>query len=126
MTGGSLAPVEWAGPAAMVGTSPVRPHTLSADEVPRAAPPPGLVDHVRRAVARRLPEFGSGEVRVDTAPIDAAGRGAAHGGETGSPSRRRVVTLTKSVANGAGTTSASVVRVTVDNRGTIRRVAVSR
>lgn len=126
MTGSLLAPVEWAGPAAMVGTSPVRPHTLAADTAARSEPPPGLVDHVRQAVARRLPEFGSGEVRVEAAPVEAVARAAAHGGRPASAGRRLVVTLTKALPTGAGSTCSSVVRVTVDSRGTIRRVAVSR
>jgi hypothetical protein len=130
MAGSLLAPVGWAGPAAMVGTSPVRPHfsaqASAADDLPRSEPPPGLVEHVRQAVARRLPEFGSGEVRVDAGPVAGSARAAAHGSLPAASGRRLVVTLTKALPTGAGSTCSSVVRVTVDSRGTIRRVAVSR
>jgi hypothetical protein len=124
---GRAGPVEWAGPAAMVGTSPVRPQFSSAKAAsPGGGPAPaGLVDAVRLAVARRLPDFGSGDVQVATSPLDRGRPGVAHDPSCEGP-RRMVVTLTKSIPTAAGPARPAVVRVTVDANGAIRRLAVSR
>jgi hypothetical protein len=122
-------PVEGTGPVDMVGTPPVRSHALpltAPDVAPMAAPSAGLVDHVRRTVAHRLPEFGGDDVRVAAATLPAPPRALAHRGPGEAPAQRVVVTLTKSIRTGAGPSCAEVVRVTVDTGGRIRRVAVSR
>jgi hypothetical protein len=122
-------PVEGVGPMVSVGTPSVRPRFLSgpaAGSEGDALPSAGLVDHVRRVVAHRLPEFGGDDVRVSTAAMAGPARGAAHGVAGEAAVRRVVVTLTKSVRTSAGPTCAEVVRVTVDSGGQIRRVAVSR
>jgi hypothetical protein len=117
-----------AGSAAMVGTSPTRPHTLPDGAAPGepVCAPAGLEDEVRRAVARRLPEFAAGAVAVTTgAPAPEPGPKALDPGQRGR-ARRLVVTLSKAVPTGSGPSCPSVVRVTVEATGTIRRLAVSR
>jgi hypothetical protein len=119
--------VERAGPTIVVGTPSVRPHTFPEMPGATAAPPAGLVDYVRRTVARRLPGFGSDDVRVATVSMPGALR-LAHGLQPTAGRElggRTVVTLSKSSPTGRGPSCREVVRVTVDDSGHIRRVTIS-
>jgi len=112
------AAVEGAGPAEPVGAEPAQPHAL--DGGGRAAA--DLADHVRRIVARRLPEFGSGDVQVVTDPIrhgPMAKSGAEGAGGV-------VVTMRKALPACDGICYREVVRVTVDHAGRIRKLALTR
>lgn len=119
-----LEPVGRAGPMDWVGTPSVRPHSL-AKESPeeRLGLPIGLLDHVRRTVAHRLPEFAAADVEVAACSLPNVG--VPHGRPCDGV-RRMVVTLSKSMPTGSGPSCREVVRVTVDAAGAIRRVAVSR
>lgn len=110
--------VEWAGPTDLVGVSSVQPHAL--DVTGRAAL--DLVAHVRAAVAKRLPEFATGEVQIATsaAPGAPSAKSVSNGG------RSMVVTLTKALPTCEGVCYREVVRVTVDAGGTIRKLALTR
>jgi hypothetical protein len=116
--------VEPAGPAELVGTPPVRPQVKLGQ-----APAWPLVEEVRWAVARRLPEFASGEVQVSLSPSPQ--RVVAKAAATGShradpPGQALVVTLATSVPMGDGHARDAVVHITVDPRGHIRKLAMSR
>ncbi len=118
-----LEPVEWAGPMAWVGTPSVRPRSLDPAPEALSGLPAGLLEHVQRAVAHRLPEFAAADVQVSACSVP--GVGIPHGSGCRAAGRT-VVTLTKSMPTAAGPACREVVRVTVDAAGGIRRVAVSR
>lgn len=120
--------VESAGPAGMVGIPPARPR--SAAEVPAerlsAGDTQALAAHVRQAVARRLPEFDAEDVAVALAPASAGGIAKSGGGEPSRAADRLIVTLRRSVATSEGSRCQSVLRATVDPRGHIRKLTLSR
>jgi len=97
-----------------------------------ALSPTVLADTVRRSIARRLPAFAEGDVTTHVHPVcapaaiahgpgDAAGRAAADGAARG-----MVVTLARSLPTADGPACHTVLHVTVDAQGAIRRLAVSR
>ncbi len=95
-----------------------------------ALSPSVLVDTVRRRVARRLPAFAAGDVEVDVHPV-CAPPVMAHGGRrdrAAAPESARgmVVTLARSLPTADGPACRTVLQVTVDAAGEIRRLAVSR
>jgi hypothetical protein len=117
--------VGWAGPATPVGTVPVQPLSHSPAALPAVGAAAGaLIEHVRRAVARRLPEFAAAEAQVASAP--GAGGCVAHAPGAAGDGGAYVVTLSKTIATCDGHCHRDYVRVTVDGRGRIRKVAVSR
>jgi hypothetical protein len=77
---------------------------------------------VREAIAKRLPEFRSDEVRVSTAAAPRR-RVPKTIGHAQSPV---IVTLSKSATTCSGSPCTETVRVTVDSAGTIRKVVVAR
>jgi len=121
--------VESAGPADLVGTSPVRPHSLAAPafDPTSTRARADLSAYVQKTVARRLPEFAAADVTVDVAPAGggplAKGRPPAGRVPAGGP---LVVTLARSVETGEGCRCREVLRATVDCRGTIRKLTLSR
>lgn len=96
-----------------------------------ALSPSALVESVRRRVARRLPAFAEGEVDIDVHPVCAPPR-MAHGSARDTAAappeggRGMVVTLARSLPTADGPDCRTVLQVTVDAAGEIRRVAVSR
>jgi hypothetical protein len=126
-------PVEQAGSTAWVGTLSGRPHSKSAAGGPEAplekeeslgaaGTADGVVRYVREAIAKRLPEFRSDEVRVSTAAAPRR-RVPKTIGHAQSPV---IVTLSKSATTCSGSPCTETVRVTVDSAGTIRKVVVAR
>ncbi|MCB0218039.1 MAG: hypothetical protein KDH92_15455 [Chloroflexi bacterium] len=118
----------WAGPADWVGTTPARPRAIDVVDPVQSSPAAlgQLVAQVRGAVARLLPEFGAGEVGVSTQPAPRrvhAKSGLVAGDASQGP---MIVTLKKSLRTGDGTACREVVCVTVDARGAIRKLTVSR
>lgn len=96
-----------------------------------ALSPSVLIDTVRRSVARRLPAFAEGDVRIDLHPVCgpsllAHGPAGADGAEAADARRGMVVTLARSIPTADGPDCRSVLHVTVDGEGEIRRLAVSR
>jgi hypothetical protein len=135
---GSRGAVELAEPAA-VGTLPVRPifkakasdRAQARDATDRVremksanGPARAELEAVRRAIARRLPYFATGDVEVQTsaAPRRLIGKSAV-GSAAASP---LVVTLRKSGPTCSGAVCRTAVRVTVDRSGQIRKIVVSR
>ncbi|MEO8084031.1 MAG: C25 family cysteine peptidase [Ardenticatenales bacterium] len=102
-----------------------------------ALSPAALIDSVRRSVARRLPAFAEGDVRIDLHPVcapphqahgphDGNGNGDGDGDPEDGARRGMIVTLARSIPTAAGPDCRSVLHVTVDGEGAIRRLAVSR
>lgn len=127
--GQALEPVERAGPVALVGTQPVRPHHIElqgAAPTQRAEAPQELLEHVRRTIARRLPEFGEADVSLSAGaappivPKDPSVAGSCERVQS------MVVTLRHSKPTCEGPWCNEIVRVTVDARGRIHKVTVSR
>jgi hypothetical protein len=134
---GSRGAVKRAEPAA-VGTLPVRPTEKLAgrrasaehDAVSRVRQLKSIgslgraeLEAVRAMVAKRLPDFGTGEVHVhaQAAPRRAVGK-VADALESGPV----VVTLRKTGTTCSGAVCRTAVRVTVDRGGRIRKIVVSR
>ncbi len=138
VTGRAGKAVERAGPAERVGTQPARPRAIDFLGPPQADPSrtgaspsdaagrAQLVEQVRGAVAKLLPEFGSGKVGVSTQPAPRRVH-AKSGLLAQDPSQGpMIVTFKKSLPTEEGTACKEVVNVTVDARGTIRKLTVSR
>lgn len=119
--------VESAGPAGMVGIPPVRPRSTADADVDRlgSRDTRDLAAHVRKTIARQLPEFAADDVAMALAPARACGV-AKSGGEPSRAAGRLVVTLRRSVATSEGSRCQSVLRATVDPRGHIRKLTLSR
>ena len=81
--------------------------------------------HVQKTVTRWLPEFGSGEVGVTTMPAPRKVH-AKSGLLVDDPNGPVVVTLKKPTLTLDGAHGNEVVRVTVDRRGAIQKMMVSR
>ena len=110
-----------AGPADPVGIVPARPHGLDVlDHSARTTA--DLTEHVRKIVARRLPEFASGDVTV---AADPSPRGSA-AKSVGCASRTLVVTMCRSLPTGEGICYRQYVRVTVDGAGRVRKLTLTR
>lgn len=139
-------PVEWAGQAPSVGMASVRPRFLRSRSTarllplapaagqtapllaaaqPRASATRQMVQQVQRVVARRLPLFGGEEVRIETsqAPRRAYAKSQALGLD--GDCCPLIITLKKDVPTAGGGACHEVLRVTVDSRGAIRKLAVS-
>lgn len=136
--------VESAGPVDLVGISPVRPlsppgakSTGGSEAGAGSADPAGssvrsralahdLEQAVRQAVSRRLPEFATEDVRIElaAAPRRVWAKGAFVAADPALGPW--VVTLAKSACTGEGPLCREVLRVTVDGRGNIRKLALSR
>ncbi len=136
---GSRGAVKQAEPVA-VGTLPVRPPSKSVAqgdgaelesrtlvEVDQLRVPGRLggaeLEAVRSAVAKRLPEFGMGDVEITTAA--APRRVLAKSMDSPGPSPI-VVSMRKSMSTCSGEVCSTTVRVTVDKAGRIRKVVLSR
>lgn len=120
--------VEPAGPAVLVGTLPVRPHSTTDGPSRKRRSGSELAEHVRTAVARRLPHFATGEAEVALAPA-LSGHSQAKGAGDAAPgalNQGAVVTFTKSLPTCDGPTCHEVLRVTVDGDGRIRKMILSR
>jgi hypothetical protein len=97
---------------------PAQPHALER----ATGPSDKLADHVRAMVARRLPEFATGEVQVATAP----GRSGPCPKTAGLATRTFVVTMCKALPTCDGACYRHLVRVTVDASGRIHKLTVTR
>jgi hypothetical protein len=120
--------VEWAGPVDVVGTRPVRPSHVARSpdgETDGAAVPCGLVDHVRGLVARQLPEFAAPDVGVEVS-ASPSNRQPKDLTAPDAPPAQLVVTLRRSVCFCEGPSCHEIVRVTVDRRGRVWKMAVTR
>ena len=108
------------------GASPRRESTEPTEIVPRLprAEQDALVESVRRTVAKRLPSVDGDDVtlRVVSAPRRVPKHGGGGSSGAAAPS---VITLAKSIPTCAGPTCRTVVQVTVDRSGTIRKLIVS-
>jgi hypothetical protein len=84
-----------------------------------------MVQQVQRVVARRLPLFGGEEVRIETsqAPRRAYAKSPALGLD--GDCCPLIITMKKDVPTAGGGACHEVLRVTVDSRGAIRKLAVS-
>lgn len=99
-----------------------------------ALSPAVLAETVRRTIARRLPAFAEGDVEIDVHPVCAptavahgpAGDDAPQGDPASSAGRGMIVTLARSLPTADGPSCRTVLHVTVDAAGAIRRLAVSR
>lgn len=139
-------PVEWVGQAPPVGAASARPRFLRAAPKARAPRVTGaqtmtapllpatqprssatrqLVQQVQRAVARRLPAFGGEEVRIETAQAPRRAFAKSQALMTEGDCCPLIITMKKDVATADGAACHEVVRVTVDSRGAIRKLAVS-
>jgi hypothetical protein len=127
-------PVELAGSTAWVGTLSGRPHTKSVaggpdgplaevESVGAAGAAENIVQSVHNAVAKRLPEFAFGDVRVSTTAAPRRAYAKAIADPASSP---MIITFSKSAATCSGAPCTETVRVTVDRTGTIRKVVVAR
>ncbi len=105
-----------------------RPGSPLADEAERRA-----VEQARRVVSKQLPGFGGSDVRVSVGRSGREGKALAKG--LPDPSRvsagsaggaPHVITLARSIPTCAGPLCRTVVRVTVDQGGHVRKMSVSR
>lgn len=118
------------GPEGAMGAPSARSIPLARStnvRAPEARVPEALAEHVRRAVARQMPGFGGDDVRIRLAHGPQVGAGVA-ARSAGGPARRGhvVVTMSRTVRTCAGPCCPTVLRVTVDGNGRIRKMAVSR
>jgi hypothetical protein len=109
--------VERAGPADPVGSLPVQPHGSIGNRQGVE-----LTEHVRRIVARRLPEFATGEVRV----VADRGRNVMAAKTAGHSTHTMVVTLCKALPTCDGACYRQFVRVTVDAAGRVCKLTLTR
>ena len=109
----------------------VHPRALPTDE---AVSDEALVERARAVVAKQLPGFDHGPVKVAVAPARRAGRALAKGMPEPAPAAvptslrapgPRVITLSRAIPTCAGPFCKTVVRVTLDPRGRARKLSVS-
>lgn len=96
-----------------------------AAPAPRASATRALVQQVRGVVARRLPAFAEGEVRIETAQAARRAFPKSQALITEGDCCPLVITMTKDLPMAEGASCHEVVRVTVDARGAIRKLALS-
>lgn len=98
---------------------------LLAPAAPRASATRALVQQVRGTVARRLPAFAEGEVRIETAQAARRAFPKSQALILEGDCCPLVITMKKDLPTAEGTSCHEVVRVTVDARGAIRKLALS-
>lgn len=130
-TGGTTGPERTVGRPPARSLAPVA-HSVSvgAAHAMPTVPPADLVRYVRKTVARRLPEFSGDDVtvRASSAPrrVPMAAKSVGEPAVLDPAHRPLVITMARSAATCEGQACRTVLQVTVDPKGNIRKLVASR